>query len=125
VAVLEKIKGMSKKYLLSTGRVTGRVEYYILDLFRLYLSVYPGDIPGDSSIGFDFTITDTFKSDLADTVQNKVEILVRKISDQFTSGLEIKLESCELIDEKYARIVVSCNGVSGEEIVISLYNDYE
>ena len=116
---------MSKKYLLSTGRVTGMVEYYILDLFRLYLSVYPGDIPGKSSLGFDFTITDVLKSELADTVKNKVDSLVQKIQDQFSSGLEITLESCEVLDEKYARIVVSCNGVRGEDIVISLYNDYE
>lgn len=116
---------MSKKYLLSTGRVTGMVEYYILDLFRLYLSVYPGDIPGKSSLGFDFTITDALKSELADTVKNKVDALIRKISDQFTSGLEITLESCEILDEKYAKIIVSCNGVQGEDIVVSLYNDYE
>lgn len=78
---------MSKRYLLSTGKVTGKVEYYILDLFRLYLSVYPGDIPGKSSIGFDFTITDALKTELADKVKDKVESLVRKISNQFSSGL--------------------------------------
>ena len=115
---------MSKKYLLSTGRVTGMVEYYILDLFRLYLSIYPGDIPGASQIGFDFTITDTFKANLEDTVKSRVDSLVKKISDQFSPSLKINLESCDLIDDKYAKVVVSCNGVRGEEITINLYNDY-
>ena len=49
-----------RKFLLSTGKTTDKIEYYVVDLFRLYLSVYPGDIPGASRIGFDFNLRDTF-----------------------------------------------------------------
>ena len=45
-----------RKYLLSTGTATDRLEYYVLDLFRLYLKIYPGDIPGASGLGFDFNL---------------------------------------------------------------------
>ena len=41
------------KYLLSTGESTTRIERYILDLFKLNLQIYPGDIPG-SKLGFEF-----------------------------------------------------------------------
>ena len=52
---------MKKKYLLSTGLITDKVEIYVLDLFKLHLSVYPKDIPGINNIGFDFIITNTKK----------------------------------------------------------------
>ena len=37
-------------YLLSTGQITNQVEYYIIDLFKLYLNIWPKDIPGASKI---------------------------------------------------------------------------
>ena len=112
-----------KKYLLSTGKVTEKIEYYILDLFRLYLSIYPKDIPGADKIGFDFNVTNTFKADLADEVTSRVKDLVARLRERFTEGIEIELILCELLDETRVRIVVSCGEIKGEEIVIGIYNN--
>ena len=112
-----------KKYLLSTGKVTDKIEYYILDLFRLYLSIYPRDIPGADRIGFDFNLTDTFKANLSEEVESRVSGLISKIRDRFQSGISINLESCELIDERLAKIIVSVGEIRGEEIVIDIYDN--
>lgn len=112
-----------RKYMLSTGKTTDRIEYYVLDLFRLYLGIYPGDIPGAPDLGFDFCLTSTFKANLASEVSSRVNRLVDKIQSQFKEGLEIKVDSIEILDEKYARLVVSVTGVKGEEIIVSLYDE--
>lgn len=112
-----------KKYLLSTGKITEKIEYYILDLFRLYLSIYPKDIPGADRIGFDFNITNTFKANLPNEVSNRVKNLISTLQDRFKSGLKIELVSCELLDETKAKVIVSCGEIQGEEIVIDIYNN--
>ena len=109
------------KYLLSTGRTTTKLEYYVLDLFRLYLSIYPRDIPGADRIGFDFNLRDTFKANLPEEVRRRVGDLVSAFRNRFKSGVNIELENCELIDERLARITVSCGEITGEEIVIDNY----
>ena len=112
-----------RKFLLSTGKTTDKIEYYVVDLFRLYLSVYPGDIPGASRIGFDFNLRDTFKPNLATEVQTRITSLVSTLSSRFT-GLTIELVSCELIDETLVRVIVSCGEVQSEEIIVNIYNEY-
>jgi hypothetical protein len=112
-----------KKYLLSTGRVTTKFEEYIVDLFRLYLQIYPDDIPGASNIGFNFILTDVMKSDLPDEVLYRAQSLVNSIKNKFSQGIDISLESCELIDEKLAKIVVKVNKKYSEEITIDLYKE--
>ena len=51
-------------YLLSTGQITNQVEYYIIDLFKLYLNIWPKDIPGASKIGFNFIFTNKNKREI-------------------------------------------------------------
>ena len=111
---------MENKYLLSTGKITTKFEEYVLDLFRLYLGIYPNDIPGAGSIGFDFNLRGVYKANLANEVENRVSNLISNIKDRFKSGADIRLTSCELIDEKLAKIVVSC-GTTSEEIKFNLY----
>lgn len=110
------------KYLLTTGKVTGSFEEYIIDLFKLYLNVYPGDIPGAKKIGFNFILTDTLKADLPREINNRVSNLINTFQNRFESGVNISLISCELIDETLAKIVVAVNEVS-DEIVIKLYEN--
>lgn len=111
-----------KKYLLSTGKVTEKLEDYVVDLFKLYLTVNPNDIPGAPGIGFDFTITQAFKADLSREVESRVGRLVQTIQDQFKTGVTIELTSCELIDEQLARIVVTVNKKRSEEIEFNVYD---
>ena len=61
------------KYLLSTGKSTTQVEKYILDLFKLNLKIWPGDIPGLPKVGFDFILTDTKKDEVVDEVRYRVD----------------------------------------------------
>ena len=110
-----------KKYLLSTGRSTDKLEYYIADLFKLYLQVYPDDIPGASGIGFDFIITNTMKSDLPEEVKNRIGNLVSRIKDRFSS-LDISVQDIEVIDETKVKFSVLVNSTR-EEITINLFND--
>ena len=109
------------KYLLSDNTVTTQVEYYVIDLFKLYLSVYPGDIPGADSIGFDFNLRGTFKANLATEVESRISSLVSKFQSKFSESLRFNLESVELIDETLAKIIVSCGGVRSDDIIIDLY----
>ena len=96
------------KYLLSTGEVTTKLERYIADLFKIELVVYPGDIPGSSSIGTDFIMTNTMKADLPNEVETRANQLVRKIAGKF-SGVDIALESVSVIDETRASLVIRVN----------------
>ena len=112
-----------RKYLLSTGTATDRLEYYVLDLFRLYLKIYPGDIPGASGLGFDFNLGDTRKADIPNVVSSRMLDLVNKIQARFTGGVKISLDSVEIIDETRARIVVTVNNSVTEDIYVNLYDE--
>lgn len=112
---------MSKKYLLSSGTSTDKVEYYILDLFKLYLSIYPGDIPG-SQIGFDFIMTDIKKADLADDIRRRIDILIGKLQDK-VSNVKITLVEAALINETTVKIIVDVNHIRSEEILVDLYKN--
>ena len=109
------------KYLLSDNTVTTQVEYYVIDLFKLYLSVYPGDIPGADSIGFDFNLRGTFKADLASEVESRISSLVNKFQSRFSGNLSFVLEECSLVDNSLVKIVVSCGRVRSDDIMINLY----
>lgn len=107
------------QYLLSSGAVTSKVEEYIIDLFKLNMAVYPGDIPW-SAIGFDFIMTDVKKAD----VPNEIEYRVKKLLDRFQErfrGVSITLESLEILDETRARVVFNVNKERGE-VEVLLYN---
>ena len=93
----------------------------MIDLFKLYLSVYPGDIPGAESIGFDFNLRGTFKANLASEVESRISSLVSKFQSRFSGGLTFKLEECSLVDETLVKIIVSCGRVRSDEIMINLY----
>ena len=108
------------KYLLSDGSSTSRVEYYIIDLFKLYLNIYPNDIPNSPNIGFDFILTDVKKDELVRNVRNRVEILVNKIKDKFTKTLSINIESIEIIDETKVKLVINVNQVQSDDIVVNI-----
>lgn len=107
-------------YLLSTGQVTNRIEYYIIDLFRLYLNIYPKDIPGASGIGFNFIFTDVKKSDLTSDIKSRIDQLISKIKDKFVRTLEIKIVSLDLIDETKVKLVISVNQVESNDILINI-----
>lgn len=102
---------MKKKYLLSTGLVTEKIEYYILDLFKLHLSIYPNDIPGASQIGFDFIITNTKKDELYAEVKKRVQELIDKFKKKF-SEVDIQLDTFVIADETSVKLVISVNEVS-------------
>ena len=102
---------MKQKYLLSTGLVTNKIEYYILDLFKLHLSVYPNDVPGASQIGFDFIITNTKKDELRAEVSKRVQELIDKFKKKF-SGINIQLDTFVVVDETSVKLVISVNEVS-------------
>lgn len=99
-----------KKYLLSTGGSTMKIERYIMDLFRLYIQIYPGDIPG-SDIGFDFILTDTKKDELPNIVQSRVSSLVSVIQDKVGNNKNIKIEvgSIQILSEERAIIEINVN----------------
>ena len=113
---------MKNKYILSTGITTDMVEYYIIDLFKLYLSVYPGDIPNAEYIGFDFIITDTKKADLANDIKRRVDVLISKIQER-VSGVTISLVELALVNETTVKIIIDVNQVKSDEILVDLYKN--
>lgn len=112
-----------KKYLLSSGQATERVEYYVIDLFKLYLKIFPGDIPGASGLGFNFNLGDTRKADIPEVLNSRVNQLIIKIQDRFTTGITMSLESLEIISETKAKIVIKVNRVVSDDIYLNLYNE--
>ena len=105
------------KYLLSTGETTGKIEKYILDLFKLNMAIYPDDIP-NSNIGFNFVITDVKKSELPEEIKSRITSLITRLQSRF-SGITISLESIELLSEELARVVVRVNQES-EQIELTI-----
>ena len=109
------------KYLLSTGQSTNLIEYYIIDLFNLYLKIYPNDIPGAPNIGFNFIFTDVKKSDIISEIRSRVDSLISKIGEKFTStNLSIKLISLDLIDETKVKLKVRVNQIESNEITVNI-----
>lgn len=108
------------KFLLSSGRVTDKVEEYLIDLFKLYLTIYPGDIPGASEFGFDFNLIGVYKDALPGEIQSRALGLVNKVNSRFKSGVSLSLKSLEMIDETRVRMVVSA-GEKDEEITVDIY----
>lgn len=106
------------KYLLSTGRSTDKLEVYVLDLFKLYLNIMPGDIPG-TDIGFNFVLTDTLKSDLVNEIQNRISSLINAIQSKFESKkVQISVSSLDIINDGKIKLVVSVNKTTSEEIIV-------
>lgn len=108
------------KYLLLTGSSTNKVEYYIIDLFKLYLNIWPGDIPNASQIGFDFILTDIKKDEIVNTIKYRIEKLIDKIKNKFTKSLSIDIESLEMIDQTKVKLVINVNKIQSDDIVINI-----
>lgn len=106
-----------KKYLLSTGKSTTKIEDYILDLFKLNLLIYPNDIP-NSNVGFDFILGDVKKEDLQREVRNRVDSLVSRIQSQF-KGTTMSVTGIDLIDETRVLITIDVKGTT-DTIVIDI-----
>ena len=113
---------MTKKYLLSTGITTDRVDQYIIDLFKLYLSVYPGDIPNYESLGFDFIMNDVKKDELVSEIRNRLGNLVTKIKKQF-QGIHMSITDIELINETTLSLVINVNQTRSDVIFVDLYKN--
>lgn len=113
---------MEYRYLLSNGQATSKAEEYIIDLFRIYLTVYPGDIPHYKKLGFDFLLTDVTKDRMTDLVREKVTSLVSKIQESLPNQkYKITISELDLIDEETVRLVIDVSGVKSEDIFINLY----
>lgn len=106
------------KFLLSTGKSTDRIEVYVIDLFKLYLNIVPGDIPG-TEIGFNFILTDTLRSNLVNEIRNRINNLINSIQRKFDEKVvKISVSSLDIISDEKVKLVVSVNKTTSEEIVI-------
>ena len=109
-----------KRYLLSTGASTTEIEKYVLDLFKLYIQIYPGDIPG-SNVVFNFIFTDVKKDEVVTEIRSRVSSLISKIKDQFSTTLDIQATAIDLIDEERVLITINVNNIS-DSVIVNLYN---
>ena len=108
------------KYLLSNGLTTTKVEEYILDLLDLYIKINPGDIPGLSNLGFNFTFTNVMKDELDAEINYRLNALIDTIKSRVI-GVPISIESIILIDETRVKLVLQINGKIAEDYYIDLY----
>ena len=95
------------KYLLSSGRGTVRIEEYLIDLFKLHLKIYPGDIPGALEYGFNFNLQGIYQDELPAELKSRLGSLVQKINSRFKSGISLTIESLEIISETKARLIIA------------------
>lgn len=99
------------KYLLSSGRATERIEEYLIDLFKLHLKVYPGDIPGALEYGFDFNLQGVYQDELPAELRSRLGSLVQKINSRFASGISLSIESLEIVSETKARLTIAAGTI--------------
>lgn len=111
------------KYLLSTGETTSRMEYYILDLFRLNLQIFPNDIPGAPEIGFNFVFNDVKKDEVVGEVRSRVSSLASVIKQRLNNNsYNISVDSIEILDESRVRITISVNEVVSDTITLDIHD---
>lgn len=98
-----------KRYLLSTGSSTSKVELYMLDLLRLNISIFSGDIP-NSAVGFNIITSNIHKDELLGAIESRLQLLVENINKRMgLPGYTMKIDSVELVGPSNARVVVSIN----------------
>ena len=114
---------MEYRYLLSSGEATTKAEEYIIDLFRIYLVVYPGDIPHYPSLGFDFIVSNITKDNLKTQIKSRIDQLIQRIQDKMGGMYKITLPTFEVLDEETVRIVIDVNGTQSEEMLINFYSE--
>lgn len=104
------------KYVLSNGKTTRDLNTYIIDLFRVYTTVYKNDIPG-STIGYDFILSDVKKDELPKIVDEKCSGLVSIISDKVKSisGATLSLISVRRLEADRFTVSVSVSHGPGDE----------
>ncbi len=109
------------KYLLSGGRGTTRIEEYLIDLFKIYLKIYPGDVPGAPDFGFDFNLQGVYQDELPAELESRVTRLVQKVNSRFSgSKISLRIESLEIISETKARLKISA-GTLVDDIEVNIY----
>lgn len=112
------------RYLLSTGKATTKVEEYIIDLFRIYLTLYPGDIPHYKRLGFDFLLTDITKENLRNEITTRINSLISTIQDTLPNQkYKVTINTLDLIDEETVRLIIDVDGTLSEDIYINLHED--
>lgn len=107
------------RYLLSSGESTSKLEYYIIDLFKINLNVWPNDIPHTSDIGFDFILTGVTKDNLTNEVKSRINSLIRKIQKKFET-VTIAIETLDIIDEETIKLVISVNKEVSDEMTVNI-----
>ena len=109
------------KYILSGGRGTTRIEEYLIDLFKLHLSIYPGDIPGSLEYGFDFNLQGVFQDELPAELESRISRLVQKVNSRFFgSTMKLEVESLEIISPTKARLKISA-GTLVDDMEVNIY----
>lgn len=106
------------KYLKSDGSITDNIEDYIVDLFKLYFTIHPNDIPG-TNIGFNFIMNGIQKVNIASEVTSRLSDLIENMQNRF-SNINMSIESVDLIDYEKVRISIKV-GKTDDTIEVSLY----
>lgn len=108
-------------YILSTGETTNDVITYIKDLFKIYFSIRPKDIPGMGYVGFESSLIGITKDSLRSEITRRVQSVVDIIKSQFT-GIEMSLESLKIISEERIDVVLNIDGNISEVYYIGYEN---
>ena len=110
-----------KKYLLSSARTTTKPEEYILDLFRLYLGVNPGDVPYVPDYGYNFTFAGIPKSELYDKIEFRMDAFVKKIASSFPTA-KVVLEDLRMPSEEIVQATIRVGDLK-TELYVNIYEN--
>ena len=105
-------------YVLSTGEITKKEERYVLDLFKIFLRLYPLDVPG-SDVGFDYFLGDTKKDELKGKILRKAQELVSKVKEKAPKNVDMSIESIDILSYSEATIKIRA-GIYEEDIMINI-----
>lgn len=109
-----------RKYLLSTGIATDKFDEYVVDLFRLYLQVWPGEIPGMPKLGFDFILTDVRKPDLKETVSSRLSTLANTLEERLGSNVSIRIDDISIVSESKVKITITVNNTTTSDFEVEV-----
>lgn len=108
------------KYLKSDGSITNKLDDYIVDLFKLYFTIHPNDIPG-TNIGFNFIMNGVQKINIVSEVTSRLTELINKMQERF-NGVSMSIKSVDLIDYERAKIEITV-GKTDDTIEVGLYEE--
>lgn len=97
------------KYLLTDGSTTSKIEVYVLDLFKLFMTVHTGDIIMNRSFGGEFSFSGVTNSTARIDVESKAEKIISQIKKSIPSTVILNLVGVQFVSPTEVSVSININ----------------